>query len=227
MVAVSAPMLAAIRLGPRPSHFVETSQQAAGLRAGAPGPSGGSHPAVRRQSVSLPGPSSLGGGRGRGSSIGDGWADVVLPRPEAGDCWCTSEPGGRHLSPSWAPHLVWDLLNVPGANGAALVDVDRDGDLDVLLARVGARSAYVLLLNRLAAARSRRHQRGRGARRAATPSERAACGVQRGGFGDFDRDGRVDVYVTEWVGESRCGGAHERLYRGLGTLGEHAILRAT
>jgi hypothetical protein len=152
------------------------------------------------------------GGVAVGDIDGDGWPDVVLTRPELATLVYINQRDGSFSELSGAP--VGDLLNVPGANGVALVDVDLDGDLDLLIARVGF-GGPVLLLNHLPG-----------------PFEDASvvAGLDGGdeqrlhaafslATGDFDRDGRVDLYLTEWTGETRCGGAHERLYRGLGAGG--------
>ena len=184
-------------------HFVETSQQAGFVLAhrdqvAAPACDGNLYACMAHYS----------GGVAVGDLDRDGWADVVLPRPEAPLLVYRNQGDGTFLE-------VGAALGVgafPGANGAALVDVDRDGDLDVILTRV-ALGAYVLLLNRwplpFQDVTSVSGLTG-------GDSDRPGAGFSVAAS-DFDRDGLVDVYVTEWVGESRCGGTHERLYRGLGT----------
>ena len=80
----------------------------------------------------------------------------------------------------------------PGSNGAAFVDVDGDGDLDLYLTNV-LRRRFALYINDAGHFEEQAAQRGADA---ATDFRHHGFGIAAG---DYDLDGWVDLHTTEWV----------------------------
>ena len=80
----------------------------------------------------------------------------------------------------------------PGSNGAAFVDVDGDGDLDLYLTNV-LRKRFALYINEGGRFEEQAAERGADV---ATDSRHHGFGVA---VGDYDVDGWVDLHTTEWV----------------------------
>ncbi|MCA9532109.1 MAG: CRTAC1 family protein [Myxococcales bacterium] len=106
------------------------------------------------------------------------------------------------------------LGDVVDANGALLVDVDRDGDLDLVLSFVGP-GGHQLFRNE-GSATSPTFVRD-------TAAGLLSSGVGESGFsiatGDVDRDGYPDLMFSEWRidGRAGCEESGTRLYRNLGS----------
>ena len=80
------------------------------------------------------------------------------------------------------------------ANGAGWVDVDQDGDLDLYVTSLGATQHY-LYINYGEHFREEAMQRNCSMQFA---NSRKLSGMTPN-FGDFDNDGFVDIYVSEWI----------------------------
>ena len=93
----------------------------------------------------------------------------------------------------------WNLA----INGAVWGDIDNDGDLDLFLTTVGD-TRYYLFVNDAGVFSEAARQRG-----AAVETGDRRIGFSAA-FGDYDRDGYLDLHVTEWrplqlVGEAVAG----------------------
>lgn len=117
---------------------------------------------------------------------GDGWPDVYLTRFDGPDALFRNVAGQRFENVAPTAGLAIDAPT----NGAAWGDLDNDGDPDLVVARVGARSLLF-------------ENRGDG-----TFEEVGAArgldlvagfpGTTSIALGDVDRDGYLDLYLTEW-----------------------------
>lgn len=151
------------------------------------------------------------GGVAAGDLNGDGAPDLVLTRTNAPTLVYINARNGTFVNETEAHGFGM----VPGANGVALADLDNDGDQDAILTVVGW-------------ARHRVYENRWPEPWVEVPDSGglgAGSGLYRSGYGlglgDFDRDGLVDVFATEWVGPTSCGDSHARLYPGAtpGALG--------
>lgn len=127
-------------------------------------------------------------------ACGDAAPAIVAPRDDAGPPWfeeCAAERGlvFRHESGHAGRHLLPEIM----CGGAALFDMDGDGDLDAYLVQGGRLDGTPRATgNRLFA------NRGGGRFDDVT----ADSGAEAHGYGmgvaagDFDDDGRTDLYVT-------------------------------
>ena len=86
-------------------------------------------------------------------------------------------------------------------NGAGWVDIDSDGDLDLYVTTVGD-SRHYLYINQGGYFTEEAKQRGLSLE---FESKRLLAGFQPT-FGDYDRDGFLDVYTTEWILQSSMKG---------------------
>ena len=139
---------------------------------------------------------SMLGGAAAGDFDGDGWIDLFVARLDNSDILFRNrgnDPLGSHLGFEDVSEAA-GLTAVRNSNGAAWGDIDNDGDLDLYLTTVGADYRFFLYVNN-----------GDG-----TFSEDAiARGADLSGpelhfgygatFGDYDRDGFLDMHITEWV----------------------------
>lgn len=85
-------------------------------------------------------------------------------------------------------------------NGAGWIDVDSDGDLDLFVTTVGDTRHYLYINN---GGRFSEEGVERGV------SLKYASGRKLAGFtpvfGDFDQDGFLDIFTTEWIMNSQAG----------------------
>lgn len=123
----------------------------------------------------------------------DGWPDVYLTRLGAPD----------HLFHNLGDGSFVDIAAEVGlgecswTNGASFGDIDNDGDLDLLITTVGD-VAYQLWVNQLSETGELRFEEQAAARGFAFASMTMHSG-ESVTFGDYDRDGWLDVHVNEWI----------------------------
>lgn len=122
-----------------------------------------------------------------GDADGDGHDDLFVTRIGAPAALYANDGTGRFTDVSAARGLA---ITEPTA-GAAFGDVDDDGDLDLYVTVLGGR-AHRLYLNEGARFREAAAERG-----AALTSTFPLLGSTVS-FGDYDRDGDLDLYVGEW-----------------------------
>ncbi|MBK6575626.1 MAG: CRTAC1 family protein [Sandaracinaceae bacterium] len=150
------------------------------------------------------------GGVAVGDLNGDGYPDLVFTRPNATTLVYINAHDGTFVDHT-ADH---GFGVVPGANGVALADLDNDGDPDVIITVLGWGHHRVF--------ENRWPEPwvdvpgSAGLRAGSALLLRSGFGL---GLGDFDRDGSVDVFATEWIGPTACGRSHARLYQNTGAGG--------
>ena len=148
------------------------------------------------------------GGAAAGDFDGDGATDLLVTRLDGHDLLFRNRGDGTFEEVSQAAGLErWSLQS----NGAAWGDIDNDGDLDLFITTVGDTRHY-LFVNEGGVFSEQGVERG-----AAVDTGDRRIGFSAS-FGDYDRDGFLDLHVTEWrpsqlVGEAIAG---VRLLRNLG-----------
>jgi hypothetical protein len=159
-----------------------------------------------------------GGGAAVGDFDDDGWPDIYLTRL-VGPGLLFRNRLGEGGGPAFEEvGLARGLVDEFGGNGAAWVDVDGDRDLDLYVTAMGLDQRFWFYRNQLAETGTAQFVEEAHVRNLALDD-----GVPHFGFsigvGDYDRDGWLDLYTSEW----RPGGSptedtsHARLLRNLGS----------
>ena len=140
------------------------------------------------------------GGAAAGDFDGDGAIDLIVTRLDGHDLLYRNRGDGQFEEVSAEVGLGdWDLAS----NGALWGDIDNDGDLDLFITTVGDTRHYLFI-----------NQGGEFSEEAIERGTAVETGDRRIGFsasfGDYDRDGFLDLHVTEWrpsqlVGEATAG----------------------
>jgi len=154
-----------------------------------------------------------GGGAAVGDFDDDGWPDIYLSRLAGPGLLFRNLEGARFESVGAQLGLVHGF----NGNGAAWADLDGDDDLDLYVTSFGDPGRFWFYRNTL------RETGEAGFVEEAIPRGLAlADGEPHFGFsiavGDYDRDGWLDLYTTEWRPGSAATEAtsHARLLRNLG-----------
>ena len=153
------------------------------------------------------------GGLAVGDVDRDGDLDLFVTRLDGPDRLLLNRGDGRFEDAS----VAWGIEGATASNGAAFVDVDRDGDLDLYVLTVAPPGAappndrYLFYLQ----------QDGRFVEDGAARGLDFADGAGRAGasvaVGDYDRDGWPDLHLSEWRSTDHAGQpTHERLLRNRG-----------
>jgi hypothetical protein len=130
------------------------------------------------------------GGAAAGDYDGDGWVDLYVTRLDAPDILFRNRGDGSFDDVTAQAGLNLDLAS----NGAAWGDLDNDGDLDLYVTAAGEGvSRFYLFINDGAGSFSEEAV----ARGAAIDGPDAHFGFSVT-FGDYDRDGWLDIHTTEW-----------------------------
>jgi hypothetical protein len=135
------------------------------------------------------------GGAAVGDIDGDGLVDLYLTRLVGRDTLYRNA-GGRFEDITEAAGLGAFERHT---NGAAFVDVENDGDLDLYVTAIGRaddplNARYFLFINDGAG-----HFTEAAVERGAALDEPQNHSGGSIGVGDYDRDGYADLYVTEWL----------------------------
>lgn len=155
-----------------------------------------------------------GGGAAVGDFDNDGWPDIYLTRLVGRDLLFHNTLGSfEEIGASVG------LIDEFGGNGAAWLDVEGDGDLDLYVTSIDLPGRYWFYLNQLA-------QTGvvEFVELAQTRGLALDDGLPHFGFsigvGDYDRDGWLDLYTSEWWpgGSPTPTTNHARLLRNRGGL---------
>ena len=153
----------------------------------------------------------LTGGAAVGDFDGDGLPDLYVTRLDAPDILFRNKGDGTFEDVTTAAGLsTFDL----DSNAAAFGDIDRDGDLDLFVSVVGValdpvNNRHYLFVNQ---------GDGTFVEDAIARATAIEPGTQHRGFsivfGDYDRDGWLDIHVNEWLPVP--GSTSSRLLRNLG-----------
>jgi hypothetical protein len=161
-----------------------------------------SYPEIIEQ---LPGTAFFSGGAAAGDFDGDGLVDLVFTRLNDTDLLYRNLGNGTFEARSASAGFIFPTYT----DGVISGDVDNDGDLDLYMTSVAYTRNYLYLNN------------GSGIFVDAGLNHPAALanGVTRSGqgasFGDFDKDGYLDLVTGDWG--NFVGSSQSRLLRNLGT----------
>lgn len=160
-------------------------------------------------------PSSMGdrellsGGAAAGDYDNDGWVDLYVTRYYAPDILYRNNGDGTF---SDVTSTTLGALPTRKTNGAAWGDIDNDGDLDVYVSSIFQPQHYLYIND--GAGHFTEEAIARGA--AVGDADHTTAGTSVS-FGDYDRDGWLDVYVGEWRDQGVTSvPAQARLLRNLG-----------
>jgi len=156
-------------------------------------------------------PERMSGGAAVADVDGDGFLDLFVTCLDAPDILFRNRGDGTFEDITASTGLqAFDLQS----NGAAFGDVDNDGDPDLYVTVLGGigdttNNRYYLFLN---------DGTGQFSEEAVARGVDVASAAQRRGysveFGDYNRDGWIDIHTTEWVPQTF---SHSRLLRNLGS----------
>jgi len=145
---------------------------------------------------------------------GDGWSDLYVTRLDAHDLLFRNNGDGTFEDATASAGLAGFELQ---SNGAGFADVDRDGDPDLYVTTIGlgddpTNARFYLFIN---------DGTGRFTEEAVARGAHVTSSLDRGGygvaFGDYDGDGWVDIYTTDWRGPTPAVALpHARLLRNRG-----------
>jgi hypothetical protein len=137
------------------------------------------------------------GGAAAGDVDGDGLIDLFVTRLNATDILYRNKGDGTFEDVSLAAGLT---LNRP-TNGAAFGDIDNDGDLDLYVTTTAHNRFYLYINNGSGVFTEQAVARG-----AQMTNNLGAYG-QSAAFGDYDRDGYLDLVTGDWGTHAAFGSA--------------------
>jgi enediyne biosynthesis protein E4 len=162
--------------------------------------------------------------QGAGAAVGDfdedGWPDLYLTRL-VGPGLLFRNLGGQSFEELG---VALGLVDEVAGNGAAWVDIDGDGDLDLYISSMADPGRFWLYRNRLRELGEASFVEEAEVRGLALADGQPHYGFSIG-VGDYDLDGWLDLYTSEW----RPGSAptedssHARLLRNLGGEGQPGV----
>ena len=128
------------------------------------------------------------GGAAAGDVDGDGYPDLFVTRLDDSDILFRNNQQGGFEDVS----LLAGFSEILPSNGASMGDIDNDGDLDIYVTSMGDQRHY-LYVNDGSGVFSNQGD----IRNAAIATGNKHVGMSST-FGDYDRDGFLDLHVTEW-----------------------------
>jgi hypothetical protein len=152
------------------------------------------------------------GGAAIGDYDGDGWSDIYVTRIHDRDILFRNRVHETGVFEDVSIAAGLSGFNYQ-SNGAGFADIDNDGDQDLYVTTM-EESQFLLFIND-GAGQFTEEATARGA--AVTSNlERRGFGVA---FGDYDRDGYVDILTSEWAPQAvaTCESGHNRLLRNIGS----------
>lgn len=155
-------------------------------------------------------PERLTGAAAVGDYDRDGWPDVYLTRMDGPDLLMRNRGDGTFVDV--AAEVGLDSPHLTG--GVAWLDIEGDGDLDLVLASIGDTRHYLYVND------GRGHFDEQGQARGvaiATGLVRVGMGIA---VGDYDLDGYPDLFIADWRSSVALGEPvdHNRLLHNLGEL---------
>ena len=144
-------------------------------------------------------PELLTGGAASGDLNGDGLEDLYVARMDSSDSFFLNRGDGTFADAS-IPAGVAALTQTVRSNGVALFDIDNDGDLDVFISTLGDTRMYLLVNDGAGGFTEEALERGVALARPThlRPGEGGRTSSFSIAVGDYDGDGWLDMYTTEW-----------------------------
>ncbi|MFT4541322.1 MAG: hypothetical protein ACI841_001052 [Planctomycetota bacterium] len=169
----------------------------------------------------------MGGGAAAADYDGDGWTDLIVSRADQRAILFKNlgrDGNGAHRGFSDVSNYAFKG-QAPGArsNGLAWADVDGDRDLDLFVTSMFSLRFHLYINNGNGRFDEEAIPRG-----AALASPNRHLGFSPS-FGDYDRDGYLDLFVTEWgfPSATTTGVSSARLLRNLGSQNPGHFIDAT
>ncbi|MDA0347726.1 MAG: CRTAC1 family protein [Verrucomicrobia bacterium] len=136
----------------------------------------------------------LTGGAAAGDFDNDGWVDLFVTRVDDTDILYRNRGGFRAPDAPWFEDVTAtaNILINDSTNGAAWGDIDNDGDLDLIVTTIQSPRFYLYLNQGNGTFVEEGIERG-----VALIGETDHNGFSIA-FGDYDRDGWLDVHICEW-----------------------------
>jgi hypothetical protein len=131
------------------------------------------------------------GGAAATDCDGDGWPDVVATRLDAPPILFRNQHDGTFADATSSAGAL--AASVPvGSNGVGSADIDNDGDQDLYVTAVGPNRFFLFINDGHCVFTEEGLERGAAL---ATAYPHYGMGIA---FGDYDRDGWLDVFTAEW-----------------------------
>lgn len=133
----------------------------------------------------------MSGGAAAGDFDGDGWIDLYVTRLDAADILYRNQGDGTFADVTEAAFGKEHLANVM-TNGVGWADIDNDDDLDLYVTSLFSNGYQLFINDGQGTFREEANARNAGI---AGIDEHFGFSVS---FGDYDRDGFLDIHTTEW-----------------------------
>ncbi len=133
-------------------------------------------------------PYMMSGGAAAGDFDNDGWVDLFVTRIHAPDLLYRNRGDGTFADVS----AQAGFQTAADTNGAVWGDIDNDGDADLYVTGIETNQHFLYINDGQGHFQEQAMERGAG-----LPSTHVRRGYSAT-FGDFDRDGYLDLHTTEW-----------------------------
>ena len=132
----------------------------------------------------------MAGGAAAGDYDNDGWVDLYVTRLDDTDLLFRNQGDGTFSNATLKAFGPTPII--AATNGAQWGDIDNDGDLDLYVTVINAKSHYLYIND------GQGHFTEEGLARGAALSGSHTLYGFSASFGDYDRDGFLDLHMTEW-----------------------------